>query len=293
VSAPRRRRHRRILWTLGATSVVAMLAGLAISLAYDGGGLPHPSFVPVLIAAPIFTAFSSRWIIGRPILRGRRRPSHGPSALPAAPPRARTRPRWVAWPLTAAGLVFGVALIGSLQDRDSINGGVFAAVGFAATMLLPALPPIVRRARTGAGARTLAVVAAAVAGTAACGGAAAATRLVPVEGAFVLALFLLAVTAILADADTPRRRYRVAVWVGGCALLVVACGCAAVVGGSTHGAHAALTGPLAGWAGAGLVGVLATPLVAGLRRPRRPTVRLTLLRRSPRARLRAAARRSP
>jgi hypothetical protein len=292
VIAPRRHRHRQVLWTLGALSIVAMLAGVAISLAYDGGGLPAPSFVPLLIAAPIFAALSSQWI-GRPLLRTRRRPSQAPAALPAAPPRARTHSRCVAWPLTATGLVFGVALIGSLQDRDSINGGVFAAVGFAATFVVPALRPDVRRGRAAASPRTLIVVAVAAAGTAVCGGAAAATRLVPVEGAFVLVLFLLAAAAIITEADTPRRRKRLAVWAGGCALLVVTCGGAAVVAGSTHGPHAALTGPLAGWAGAGLTGLLMTPLLAGMRRPRPLAARLSLSLRSLRARPRAAARRTP
>jgi hypothetical protein len=109
----------------------------------------------------------------------------------------------------------------------------------------------------------------------------------------VLVLFLLAAAAIITEADTPRRRKRLAVWAGGCALLVVTCGGAAVVAGSTHGPHAALTGPLAGWAGAGLTGLLMTPLLAGMRRPRPLAARLSLSLRSLRARPRAAARRTP
>jgi hypothetical protein len=268
--------RRWLLWVLGSTSVGVMLAGVAASVASHGGALPDGSPVGLMVLAPGFATAAS-------IVVGRSRRSRGLVTLssfrrtpgltrsdtePMAPAR-----RWVAWPLLAFGLVAGMGLLGSLHGGARLGGGAFCATAFAAAVVLPAVRPVVRRARASSGRPALILLAALATAALGSGAAAVATRRVPVEGGFALALLLLAACALVLGADTPARRRRLAAWVAGCALLVVACGVAALLGGRTHGPDSALTGPLATWAGAGLFGLLLTPLLARVRRPRRLVAR--------------------
>lgn len=266
-------RRRRVIWALGVLSAVAMLVGLGLALAVDGGRLSAPSYVPVAIAAPMFVAF------GAPLIgRGRRRaalslPRRGRLPRPAVPepPPSSGAPasHWSRWPLTVVGLLAGFGLLGSLHEGAGLGGLGLCAAGFGVAVALPAMRPVVRRARAASSTRTLVLLAALAVLTAASCAAALVTRIAPAKGAFVLALYLLAASALVLDTRSPIRRRRLAVWVAGCALLAGASGLAALASGQTHGPDAAFTGPLAAWAGTGLFGLLLTPLLARAPGPRR------------------------
>jgi lipoprotein NlpI len=270
----RGRRRRRIVWTAGGASVLAMFMGLGVALVADGGRLPSHSYVPVAIAAPILATFGTPLIRRRsrpafrlPWRRARRRP-----AASEAPPAPRTS-RWVTWPLTAIGLLAGMGLLGSLQGSERLGGLGLCAAGFGAAVAFPALRRVIRRARAASSTGTLVLLVTLAALTALSFAAVVTTRHVPAEGAFALALYLLAASALVLDADSMVRRRRLAAWVAACALLTAGCGLAALAGGHTQGPDAAFVGPLATWAGTGLFGLLLTPLLARIRSPRRLLIR--------------------
>jgi tetratricopeptide (TPR) repeat protein len=272
VVATFRTRAARMLWALGAASAGLMLAGLAAAVAYHHAGLPGQSLVPLMILAPIAATLMSTWAWG-PARRRRRRTLRFPRRSGHGRQDPAPMPRRLAWPLLAIGLFAGMGLLGSLHGGARLGGGAVSAVAFAAAVVLPAARPVVRRAR--ASSKSAGLVGLVGLGMAALGSGVAAviTRRVPVEGSFALALLLLAGYALVLGADSLSRRRRLAAWVTGCALVVVTCGAAALLGGHTHGPDSALTGPLGTWAGTGLFGLLLTPLLARIRRPRRLAAR--------------------
>jgi hypothetical protein len=251
-----------------------MFLGLGVALAVDGGRLPSPSYVPVAIAAPILATFGTPLLTRatRPAFRlPRRATSRSAVALeaPAAPPTSR----WVTWPHMAVGLFAGMGLLGSLQGGDRLGGLGLCAVAFGAAVAFPTLRPVLRRARAASSAGTFVLLGTIAVFTGIAFAATVATRHVPAEGAFVLGLYLLAASALVLNADSRVRRRRLTVWVASCAVLAAGCGLAALAGGHTQGQDAAFVGPLATWAGAGLFGLLLTPLLARMRSPRRLLVR--------------------